>query len=157
MRRSFGLRLTGNSLDGKGEENVGHIFPAFPVPSIIFRPPPQEVLHWEPWPSTHNSPGSSKAPGRVSLPGDASVAWVLVSVHLEEAGVQPRPERWMPERRLSHSCFGLPKSGGSCGSLAPLGLQWVPAEMSGGVRVPGSSRIRKPASLSFAETFAFLE
>lgn len=26
-----------------------------------------------------------------------------------------------------------------------------------GVRVPGSSRIRKPASLSFAETFAFLE
>lgn len=116
---------------GRERRNVGHIFPAFPVPSIIFRPPPQEVLHWEPSPSTHNSPGSSKAPGRESLPGDASVAWVLVSVHLEEAGVQPRPERWMPERRPSHSCFGLPESGGSCGSLAPLGLQWVPPEMSG--------------------------
>lgn len=106
---------------GRERRNVGHIFPALLVPSIIFRPPPQEVLHW----------GSSKAPGRVSLPGHASVAWVLVSVHLEEAGVQPRPERWMPERRPPHSCFGLPKSGGSCGSLAPLGLQWVPPEMSG--------------------------
>lgn len=121
MKRSFGLRLTGNPLDGKGEEKCGtHLSSLACV-----------IYHLQATSSGGLALGLLKAPGRVSLPGDASVAWVLVSVHLEEAGVQPRPERWMPERRPSHSCFGLPESDGSCGSLAPLGLQWVPPEMPG--------------------------